>query len=103
MSAIGRSEILGHNSPARYENPLYMAEEVAITDLISGRRLQLGLSRGSPETALRGYESFGYGPADGETEADQARRHTAIFRAAIEGAAVAQANPHMNRGSRLDY
>jgi len=82
----------------RYENPLYMAEEAAITDLISGRRLQLGLSRGSPETALRGYESFGYGPSEGETDADQARRHTAIFRAAIEGAAVAQANPQMNRG-----
>ena len=82
----------------RYENPLYMAEEAAITDLISNRRLQLGLSRGSPETALRGYESFGYGPAEGETDADQARRHTAIFRAAIDGAGVAQANPQMTRG-----
>ena len=82
----------------RYENPLYMAEEAAITDLISGRRLQLGLSRGSPETALRGYESFGYGPSEGETDADQARRHTAIFRAAIDGAAVAQANPAMTGG-----
>jgi alkanesulfonate monooxygenase SsuD/methylene tetrahydromethanopterin reductase-like flavin-dependent oxidoreductase (luciferase family) len=82
----------------RYENPLYAAEEAAITDLISNRRLQLGLSRGSPETALRGYESFGYGPAEGETDADQARRHTAIFRAAIDGAAVAQANPQMTRG-----
>jgi alkanesulfonate monooxygenase SsuD/methylene tetrahydromethanopterin reductase-like flavin-dependent oxidoreductase (luciferase family) len=75
-----------------------MAEEAAITDLISNRRLQLGLSRGSPETALRGYESFGYGPAEGETDADQARRHTAIFRAAIDGAAMAQANPQMTRG-----
>ena len=82
----------------RYENPLYMAEEAAITDLISDRRLQLGLSRGSPETAVRGYESFGYGPAEGETDADQARRHTAIFRAAIDGAAVAQANPQMTGG-----
>jgi alkanesulfonate monooxygenase SsuD/methylene tetrahydromethanopterin reductase-like flavin-dependent oxidoreductase (luciferase family) len=82
----------------RYENPLYAAEEAAITDLISNRRLQLGISRGSPETALRGYESFGYGPVEGETDADQARRHTAIFRAAIDGAAVAQANPQMTRG-----
>jgi hypothetical protein len=57
----------------RYENPLYMAEEAAITDLISNGRLQLGISRGSPETALRGYESFGYAPAHGETDADEAR------------------------------
>src|SRR5690606_20410285 len=51
----------------RYENPLYMAEEAAASDLISGGRLQLGISRGSPETALRGAESFGFIPRDGET------------------------------------
>ncbi len=79
----------------RYENPLYMAEEAAATDLISGERLQLGLSRGSPETALRGYERFGYVPAEGSTDADDARRTTAVFRAAIGGAAVAEANPQM--------
>jgi alkanesulfonate monooxygenase SsuD/methylene tetrahydromethanopterin reductase-like flavin-dependent oxidoreductase (luciferase family) len=83
----------------RYENPLYMAEEAAITDLISNRRLQLGISRGSPETALRGYESFGYAPSHGETDADVARKHTAIFRAAIDGAGVAQANPQMTGGA----
>src|SRR5665213_750399 len=44
----------------RYENPLYMAEEAAAADLISSGRLQLGISRGSPEPALRGAESFGY-------------------------------------------
>src|SRR6187431_1294519 len=49
----------------RYENPLYMAEEAAITDLISGGRLQLGVSRGSPETALRGSEAFGHVPETG--------------------------------------
>src|SRR3954464_15781918 len=54
----------------RYENPLYLSEEAAATDLISGGRLQLGISRGSPETALHGYESFGYVPGDGETDAD---------------------------------
>ena len=57
----------------RYENPLYMAEEAAAADLISGGRLQLGISRGSPETVLRGAESFGYRPAEGETDADAAR------------------------------
>jgi len=79
----------------RYENPLYMAEEAAATDLIAGGRLQLGVSRGSPETALRGYESLGYVPAEGETDADMARRHTAIFRQAIAGEPMANANPQM--------
>jgi alkanesulfonate monooxygenase SsuD/methylene tetrahydromethanopterin reductase-like flavin-dependent oxidoreductase (luciferase family) len=73
----------------RYENPLYLAEEAAAADLISGGRLQLGMSRGSPETALNGYETFGYVPADGESDADDARTKTAIFRAAIAGAGIA--------------
>jgi len=79
----------------RYENPLYMAEDAAAADLLSDGRLQLGISRGSPETALRGASSFGYVPAEGETDADMARRHTEIFRAAIGGAGVAQADPQM--------
>jgi alkanesulfonate monooxygenase SsuD/methylene tetrahydromethanopterin reductase-like flavin-dependent oxidoreductase (luciferase family) len=77
----------------RYENPLYMAEEAAAADLISGGRLQLGVSRGSPEIALRGAESFGYRPPGGEGDADHARRKTEIFLAAIGGAAVARADP----------
>ena len=72
----------------RYENPLYMAEEAAATDLISGGRLQLGVSRGSPETVLRGAETFGY-----ETGADAARQKTEVFLAAISGAAVARTDP----------
>ncbi len=77
----------------RYENPLYMAEEAAAADLISGGRLQLGISRGSPETVLRGAQSFGYQPAEGETDADAARAKAEIFLAAIQGAAVARTDP----------
>jgi alkanesulfonate monooxygenase SsuD/methylene tetrahydromethanopterin reductase-like flavin-dependent oxidoreductase (luciferase family) len=76
----------------RYENPLYMAEEAAAADLISGGRLQLGVSRGSPEPALRGAEAFGHVPAEGETDADLARAHTKLFRAAIAGAGVARSD-----------
>jgi alkanesulfonate monooxygenase SsuD/methylene tetrahydromethanopterin reductase-like flavin-dependent oxidoreductase (luciferase family) len=79
----------------RYENPLYMAEEAAAADLISGGRLQLGISRGSPEPALDGSASFGYVPAEGETDADMARAHTEVFRLAIDGTAVARGNPAM--------
>lgn len=79
----------------RYENPLYMAEEAAAADLISGGRLQLGISRGSPEPALDGSATFGYVPADGDTDADMARAHTEVFRMAIAGTPVARGNPQM--------
>jgi alkanesulfonate monooxygenase SsuD/methylene tetrahydromethanopterin reductase-like flavin-dependent oxidoreductase (luciferase family) len=99
LAAIGartsRIEIGTAVIDMRYENPLYMAEDAAAADLLSDGRLQLGISRGSPETALRGSESFGYLPADGETDADMARRHTELFRAAIAGAGVAMSNPQM--------
>src|SRR4051794_41436449 len=83
LAAIGartsRIEIGTAVIDMRYENPLYMAEDAAAADLISDGRLQLGISRGSPETALRGYESFGYQPAEGESDADMARRHIELF------------------------
>lgn len=82
----------------RYENPLYMAEEAAGTDLISGGRLQLGISRGSPEPALNGAANFGYVPAGGEEPGDMARRHTEVFRHAISGAGVAEADPRQASG-----
>ena len=87
----------------RYENPLYMAEEAAATDLLSGGRLQLGISRGSPETALRGSEAFGFVPPEGVSDADLAREKTALFLAAVGGAAVVEADPQMTGvvGGRL--
>ena len=82
----------------RYENPLYMAEEAAATDLLSGGRLQLGVSRGSPETALRGSEAFGYRPPEGTSDADLARDKTALFLAAVAGQGVVDADPRMTGG-----
>jgi alkanesulfonate monooxygenase SsuD/methylene tetrahydromethanopterin reductase-like flavin-dependent oxidoreductase (luciferase family) len=82
----------------RYENPLYMAEEAAATDLISGGRLQLGISRGSPETALRGSEAFGYVPPDDTSDSEVARHKTTLFLAAISGQTVVDADPQMTGG-----
>ncbi|MCU1551020.1 MAG: alkane 1-monooxygenase [Glaciihabitans sp.] len=99
LAAIGartsRIEIGTAVIDMRYENPLYMAEDAAAADLISDGRLQLGVSRGSPETALRGSESFGFVPPDEMTDADLARAHTELFMAAIQEAGVAAANPQM--------
>ncbi|TKJ19845.1 LLM class flavin-dependent oxidoreductase [Blastococcus sp. CCUG 61487] len=82
----------------RYENPLYMAEEAAATDLISDGRLQLGVSRGSPETALRGSEAFGYVPGPDSSDAELARQKTALFMAAISGEPMVDADPRMTGG-----
>src|ERR1700689_4396891 len=49
----------------RYENPLYFAEDAGAADLIAGGRLQLGISRGSPEQVIDGWRYFGYGPPEG--------------------------------------
>jgi alkanesulfonate monooxygenase SsuD/methylene tetrahydromethanopterin reductase-like flavin-dependent oxidoreductase (luciferase family) len=102
LSAIGartsRIEIGTGVIDMRYENPLYMAEEAAAADLISGGRLQLGVSRGSPETALRGSEAFGYVPPAGSGDADLAREKTAVFLAAVAGAPLVDADPKMTGG-----
>ena len=83
----------------RYENPLYMAEEAAAADLLSDGRLQLGVSRGSPETALRGSEAFGYVPPEGSSDAELARDKTALFLAASPGPDGRGRRPGDDRGS----
>jgi alkanesulfonate monooxygenase SsuD/methylene tetrahydromethanopterin reductase-like flavin-dependent oxidoreductase (luciferase family) len=77
----------------RYENPLYMAEDAGAADLIAGGRLQLGISRGSPEQVIDGWRYFGYQPAEGETDADMARRHAEVFLDVLRGQGFAKPNP----------
>ncbi|MGD9846844.1 MAG: LLM class flavin-dependent oxidoreductase [Xanthobacteraceae bacterium] len=77
----------------RYENPMYMAEDAGAADLIAGGRLQLGISRGSPEQVIDGWRYFGYAPAEGMTDAEMARRHTEVFLEVILGKGFARPNP----------
>jgi len=76
----------------RYENPLYMAEDAGAADLISGGRLQLGISRGSPEQVVDGFRYFGYEPTDGD-HAAMARQHTEVFLDVLSGRGFAEPNP----------
>src|SRR6202522_2430810 len=76
----------------RYENPLYMAEDAGAADLISGGRLQLGISRGSPEQVIDGWRYFGYGLLEGESDADMGRRHAETFLDVLRGEGFAQPN-----------
>ncbi len=97
LAAIGartsRIEIGTGVIDMRYENPLYMAEDAGAADLISGGRLQLGISRGSPEQVIDGYRYFGYQPAEGSDHAAMAREHTAVFLRMLEGEGFAEPNP----------
>ncbi|MCC2593536.1 LLM class flavin-dependent oxidoreductase [Tessaracoccus sp. OS52] len=86
----------------RYENPLHMAEEAAATDLISDGRLQLGVSRGSPEHAADGQARFGYSLGDGETWSDHARAKLAVFRRAIAGEPMARSHVAARSGGDPD-
>jgi alkanesulfonate monooxygenase SsuD/methylene tetrahydromethanopterin reductase-like flavin-dependent oxidoreductase (luciferase family) len=77
----------------RYENPLYMAEDAGAADLISGGRLQLGISRGSPEQVIDGWRYFGYQPAEGQDDAEMGRRHAEVLLEVLRGEGFAQPNP----------
>jgi alkanesulfonate monooxygenase SsuD/methylene tetrahydromethanopterin reductase-like flavin-dependent oxidoreductase (luciferase family) len=77
----------------RYENPLYMVEDAGSADIIAGRRLQLGISRGSPEQVIDGWSYFGYRPADGHSEADMGRRRAEVFLDLLRGEGFARPNP----------
>ncbi|WP_367395614.1 LLM class flavin-dependent oxidoreductase [Pantoea sp. Ep11b] len=77
----------------RYENPLYMVEDASAADLISNGRLQLGLSRGSPEQVIDGWRYFGFEPKAGESDADMGRRHTEEFLEVLRGEGFAKPNP----------
>ena len=77
----------------RYENPLYMAEDAGAADLIAGGRLQLGISRGSPEQVIDGWRYFGYQTGEGETDADMGRRHARVFLDLLRGKGFAEPNP----------
>ncbi|HTO30283.1 MAG TPA: LLM class flavin-dependent oxidoreductase [Pararhizobium sp.] len=77
----------------RYENPFYMAEDAGSADLISNGRLQLGISRGSPEQVIDGWRHFGFNPQEGETDADMGRQHAEVFLQLLKGEGFAQPNP----------
>jgi alkanesulfonate monooxygenase SsuD/methylene tetrahydromethanopterin reductase-like flavin-dependent oxidoreductase (luciferase family) len=97
LAAIGarttRIEIGTAVIDMRYENPLYMVEDAGAADLIAGGRLQLGISRGSPEQVIDGFRYFGYSPPEGQTDADMARQHAEVLLEALAGARFARPNP----------
>lgn len=100
LAAIGaktsRIEIGTGVIDMRYENAAYMAEDAGAADLISGGRLQLGVSRGSPEQVVDGWRYFGYPQAD-ESDTDgatMARDKTELFLKFIDGARFAQPSPN---------
>ena len=77
----------------RYENPLYMAEDAGAADIIAGGRLQLGISRGSPEQVIDGWRYFGYRPGEGQSDADMGRRHAEALLDVLRGEGFATPNP----------
>ncbi|SFD50165.1 LLM class flavin-dependent oxidoreductase [Flavobacterium phragmitis] len=98
LSAIGakteKIEIGTGVIDMRYENPLYMVEDAGAADIISEGRLQLGISRGSPEQVINGWRSFGYEPETGETDADMGRKKALEFLDKLSGEGFAEPNPY---------
>lgn len=98
LSAIGaktsKIEIGTGVIDMRYENPLYMVEDAGAADLISGGRLQLGISRGSPEQVIDGWRYFGYEPEEGDTDAEMGRKKALEFLDILKGEGFAQPNPY---------
>jgi alkanesulfonate monooxygenase SsuD/methylene tetrahydromethanopterin reductase-like flavin-dependent oxidoreductase (luciferase family) len=78
----------------RYENPHYMAEDAGAADLIAAGRLQLGISRGSPEQVIDGWRYFGHRPIESKNDADMGRRHAEQFLELLRGKGFARPNPH---------
>ena len=97
LAAIGartqRIEIGTAVIDMRYENPLSMAEDAGAADLLAGGRLQLGVSRGSPEQVVDGYRYFGHVPAEGSTDAEMARETTEAFLEVLRGEGFARPSP----------
>jgi alkanesulfonate monooxygenase SsuD/methylene tetrahydromethanopterin reductase-like flavin-dependent oxidoreductase (luciferase family) len=77
----------------RYENPHYMAENAGAADLIAGSRLQLGISRGSPEQVIDGWRYFGHRLNEGEDDAAMGRRQAETFLELLGGKGFAKPNP----------
>lgn len=77
----------------RYENPLYMVENAGAADLISGGRLQLGISRGSPEQVIDGWRYFGYEPDEGDDDATMGRKKALLFLEKLKGEGFGEPNP----------
>src|ERR1700682_2819604 len=77
----------------RYENPHYMAEDAGAADLIAGGRLQLGISRGSPEQVIDGWRYFGYRPVEGENDEGMGRRHAEEFLELLHRKGFARPHP----------
>lgn len=89
LSAIGakteKIEIGSGVIDLRYENPQHLAENAGATDLIMNGRLQLGLGRGAPWSAVDGWKHFGYRPKAGKSPTDMAMERAEAFLDILKG------------------